>query len=79
MENVSWLDNAQLLASIGTSGNSSIPDYDHLALVAGGPIYGLEGQVLPGLAPYSKGNEDLTWGKDHYPEHHHEIGIPEQI
>ena len=63
LENVSWLDNAQLLASIGTSGNSSIPDSDHLALVAGGPIYGLEGQVLPGLAPYSKGNEDLTWEK----------------
>lgn len=63
LENVSWLDNAQLLASIGTSGNSSIPDYDHLALVAGGPIYGLEGQVLLGLAPYSKGNEDLTWEK----------------
>ena len=63
LENVSWLDNAQVLASIGTSGNSSIPDYDHLALVAGGPIYGLEGQVLPGLAPYSKGNEDLTWEK----------------
>ena len=63
LENVFWLDNAQLLASIGTSGNSSIPDYDHLALVAGGPIYGLEGQVLPGLAPYSKGNEDLTWEK----------------
>ena len=63
LENVSWLNNAQLLASIGTSGNSSIPDYDHLALVAGGPIYGLEGQVLPGLAPYSKGNEDLTWEK----------------
>ena len=63
LENVSWLDNAQLLASIGTSGNSSIPDYDHLALVAGGPIYGLESQVLPGLAPYSKGNEDLTWEK----------------
>ena len=63
LENVSWLDNAQLLASIGTSGNSSIPDYDHLALVAGGPIYGLEGQVLPVLAPYSKGNEDLTWEK----------------
>lgn len=63
LENVSWLDNAQLLASIGTSGNSSIPDYDHLALVAGGPIYGLEGQVLSGLAPYSKGNEDLTWEK----------------
>lgn len=63
LENVSWLDNAQVLASIGTSGNSSIPDYDHLALVAGGPIYGLEGQVLTGLAPYSKGNEDLTWEK----------------
>lgn len=61
LENVNWLHNAQVLASYGTSGNSSIPNYDHLALVAGGPVYGLEGQALPGVAPYSKGNEDLTW------------------
>lgn len=63
LESLSWLTNAQVLASIGTSGNSSIPDYDHLALYAGGPVYGLEGQALPGIAPYSKGNENLTWEK----------------
>lgn len=62
-ENLEWLSNAQLAGSIGTSGNSSIPAYDHLSLVSGGPIYGLEGSELPGIAPYSKGNEDLTWEK----------------
>lgn len=63
LEKVDWLTNAQVLASIGTSGNSSIPDYEHLALVSGGPVYGLEGSEISGLAPYSKGNEDLTWEK----------------
>lgn len=64
LENVAWLTNAQLAGSIGTSGNSSIPSYDHMALVSGGPIYGVEGEVdLPGIAPLSKGNEDLTWEK----------------
>lgn len=62
-ENIEWLTNAQLAASVGTSGNSSIPAYDHLPLVSGGPIYGLEGMELPGIAPFSKGNEDLTWEK----------------
>lgn len=62
-ENIEWLTNAQLAGSIGTSGNSSIPAYDHLPLVSGGPIYGLEGSELPGIAPFSKGNEDLTWEK----------------
>lgn len=63
LEDYEWLTNAQLSASVGTSGNSSIPPYDHLALFAGGPTYGLEGSVLPGIAPYSRGNEDLTWEK----------------
>ncbi len=63
LENVEWLTNAQLAASIGTSGNSSIPAYDHLALVTGGPIYGLDGEEMAGLAPYSIGNEELTWEK----------------
>lgn len=64
LKNVDWLTNAQLAASIGTSGNSSIPAYEHLALVAGGPIYGIVNDVdMTGIAPYSKGNEKLTWEK----------------
>ena len=63
LEDYDWLSMAQVSGSIGTSGNSSIPAYDHLALFAGGPTYGLEGSVLPGIAPYSRGNEDLTWEK----------------
>lgn len=63
LKNVKWIDSAQLLASFGTSGNSSIPSYEHLALVAGGPVYGMDGSELSGLAPYSKGNEGLTWEK----------------
>ncbi|MEG1586214.1 MAG: SusC/RagA family TonB-linked outer membrane protein, partial [Bacteroidales bacterium] len=33
LESATWLTNAQVTFSIGTSGNSSIPNYDHLALV----------------------------------------------
>lgn len=54
-----WLNNLQLSASIGTSGNSSIPNYDHLSLYAAGPQYA----GMPGIAPYSRGNEKLTWEK----------------
>ena len=40
MESVSrWLSNAQISFSTGTSGNSSIPNYEHLALVSGGLNY----------------------------------------
>lgn len=63
LSDVDWLSMAQVSGSIGTSGNSSIPAYDHLALFAGGATYGLEGSVLPGVSPYSRGNEDLTWEK----------------
>ena len=35
----SWLTNAQISISTGTSGNSSIPNYEHLALVGGGADY----------------------------------------
>lgn len=63
LSDITWLTNAQVQASIGTSGNSSIPAYDHLALVGGGPQYGEEGDKMPGLAPTSKGNENLTWEK----------------
>lgn len=63
LEHVDWLTNAQVSASVGTSGNSSIPAYYHLALVGGGPIYGLDGSAMSGMAPISKGNEELTWEK----------------
>ena len=40
MDNASrWLTNAQIAVSTGTSGNSSIPNYEHLALVSGGSDY----------------------------------------
>ena len=52
-----WLSNAQVAFSTGTSGNSSIPDYDHLELVAGGASY----MGTAGIAPVSEGNENLGW------------------
>lgn len=59
LKNVDWLSNAQASFSIGTSGNSSIPAYDHLALVGGGKLY----NGVSGVSPISMGNEDLTWEK----------------
>ena len=38
MRPYTWITNAQVALSTGTSGNSSIPNYDHLALVGGGYI-----------------------------------------
>ena len=52
-----WLSNAQIAFSSGTSGNSEIPNYEHLALVGGGSDY--VGDA--GVAPIQPGNEDLTW------------------
>ncbi len=54
-----WLTTAQVALSAGTSGNSSIGNYEQLALVSGGVDY-IE---MPGVYPSSKGNEDLTWEK----------------
>lgn len=59
LDKCEWLSNAQLSFSVGTSGNSSIPSYDHLALVSGGAKY----DEMAGIAVSSKGNEDLTWEK----------------
>lgn len=59
MKDCRWLTNAQLAVSTGTSGNSEIPNYDHLALVAGSGDYMNEA----GIAPISKGNENLEWEK----------------
>lgn len=55
----SWLTNAQVSFSTGTSGNSSIPNYEHLALVGGGLDY--VGNA--GVVPIQLGNEDLEWEK----------------
>lgn len=54
-----WLTTAQVALSTGTSGNSSIPNYEHLALVGGGPDY--VGNA--GVAPIQPGNPDLGWEK----------------
>jgi hypothetical protein len=48
---------AQAAFSSGTSGNSEIPNYEHLALIGGGSDY--VGDA--GVAPLQPGNEDLTW------------------
>ena len=57
MQKYKWLSNAQVSLSTGTSGNSSIPDYDHLELVAGGASY----MGTAGIAPISEGNKELGW------------------
>ena len=57
LKDVNWLTNAQVALSTGTTGNSEIPDYDHLALVAGGPNYNDEA----GIYPAQSENEDLSW------------------
>lgn len=53
----SWLNMAQISFSTGTAGNSSIPNYEHLALIGNAGDY----VGTPGLAPISQGNEDLSW------------------
>ncbi len=55
----SWLTHAQVAFSTGTSGNSSIPNYEHLALVGGGADYA--GNA--GIGLLQPGNESLSWEK----------------
>ena len=57
LKDTEWLTSAQIALSTGTSGNSEIPYYDHLALVAGGPKYNDEA----GIYPKQSGNEELSW------------------
>ncbi|MCF0176553.1 MAG: TonB-dependent receptor [Bacteroidales bacterium] len=59
LKDAAWLSDARLTFSTGTSGNSSIPDYDHLALVNGGVNYGGDA----GIFPAQRGNEKLSWEK----------------
>ena len=57
LKDIEWLTSAQIALSTGTSGNSEIPYYDHLALVSGGPKYNDEA----GIYPKQSGNEELSW------------------
>ena len=54
-----WLTNGQIAFSTGTSGNSSIPNYEHLPLIGGGLDY--VGDAGVGLM--QPGNENLSWEK----------------
>ncbi len=54
-----WFTSAQVSVSTGTSGNSSIPNYEHMALVGGGLDY--VGNA--GIALMQPGNEELGWEK----------------
>ena len=57
LKEIEWLTNAQIKLSTGTSGNSEIPYYDHLALVAGDANYNDEA----GIYPKQSGSEELSW------------------
>ena len=52
-----WISNAQISFSSGTSGNSSIPNYEHLALIGGNGNYVGDSA----MRPTQPGNDDLTW------------------
>ncbi len=54
-----WLTNAQISLSTGTSGNSTIPNYEHLALIGGGLDY----VGNSGVGLMQPGNEELGWEK----------------
>ena len=57
LDSTDWLTTAQVTFSTGTSGNSSIPNFDHLALVGGGANY----NDNAGIYPMQSGNEELGW------------------
>ena len=56
LENVDFLTDLRLKASVGSTGNSEIGNYDHLALVGTNNYAGLNGWYIS--AP---GNEELGW------------------
>ncbi|NDV65163.1 TonB-dependent receptor [Bacteroides sp. 224] len=59
LKSIKWLTNAQIAVSTGTTGNSSIPNYAHHALLGGVGNY----LNVAGVGPISQGNEDLEWEK----------------
>jgi phosphoglycerol transferase MdoB-like AlkP superfamily enzyme len=69
MQKAKWVTNAQIAVSTGTSGNSSIPDYDHLALLGSGANY--MGFSLPrffakeGVPSYAYHNNTMSYYDRH--------------
>ncbi|NMM48328.1 SusC/RagA family TonB-linked outer membrane protein [Marinigracilibium pacificum] len=59
MPEFTWLDNAKLRVSYGTSGNNNIGNYASLGLYGSGANYG----GYPGLTPTQLANQDLSWEK----------------
>lgn len=59
LKEVSWLDDLTLRLSTGTSGNSSIGNYESLATAGSSSVY----NGVTGLALAASGNPDLGWEK----------------
>ena len=57
LTDVDWLDELEIKASYGTTGNSSINDYEYFGLIGTGSIY--NGNASLGISQAS--NYDLTW------------------
>ncbi|MCG8579341.1 MAG: TonB-dependent receptor [Bacteroidales bacterium] len=60
MPELSWLNYAKLRASYGTSGNSSIGNYESFGLYGSGANY----SGYPGLSPVQLENQDIRWEKN---------------
>jgi TonB-linked SusC/RagA family outer membrane protein len=56
-DNITFLNDLKVKASIGWTGNQSIPDFASLGLWSGGNNY----LDKPGVAPAQLGNENLKW------------------
>ncbi len=60
MENVTWLDQFKLRASVGASGNDRISNYATMALMTTN-YYAVNGTELMGMAPSISANTKLKW------------------
>ncbi len=65
MKSASWITDLKLRGSYGVTGNNSIGNYRHLALIAGSnyALGGGDETVVSGVRVSSYGNDDLTWEK----------------
>ena len=65
MRNLPWVSNLKLRASYGISGNFSIGNYEHIAMLKYNQyVLGTgEGSLVSGLRPSQISNDDLGWKK----------------
>lgn len=65
MRNLPWVSNLKLRASYGISGNFSIGNYEHIAMLKYNQyVLGTgEGSLVSGLRPSQISNDDLGWEK----------------